>query len=173
MECPNRSLRKAGECVVLRTFETHLGKSSTTWSAFIVCHPDQRPPGIPPHLCADPMNSPFLGVTSLGFSSNWKRNPFARECWIGQWVPVWGKNFGNNHLCTLVCAFVWTQGSDQRLPSSLESLQGCSIHHVDRLQWKIKRNTCVLLGSEHPGRRVAILNCLWEFMTRSNGGKVR
>lgn len=77
------------------------------------------------------------------------------------------------HSCVQALTLVGTQGRDQRLPPSLEALQGCSIHRVERLQWKIKRNTCVLLGSEHPGRRGAILNCLWEFMTRSNGGKVR
>lgn len=55
MECPKRSLRKVGDCVVSRAFETQLGKPCTRWSAFIVCHSlqrgsDQRPPGIPSHL---------------------------------------------------------------------------------------------------------------------------
>lgn len=98
MEHPNRSLRKAEECVVLRAFRTLL----QTWSAFTVCcslcwSSDQRSAGIPPHLydCADPMDSLFLEVPSLGgdFSSNCKRNSICKRMFDGS-VSTTGPRLG-------------------------------------------------------------------------------
>lgn len=154
-----------------------------TWSAFIAhpsqrCGSDQRPPGVPSHLYNSVLalwihlssRLPALEVTFL---------LAGKEIHLLHWsAGTVGVLSGVSILCTWVnytCiqaqTYMWTQGSDQRLHSNLEARQGPNVHHLYRLWWKIKQNTCVLLGSEHPGRRGTILNCLWEFTTRSNGVK--
>lgn len=112
-ECPNRSLRKAGERVVWRA---HLGKSSTAWSAFIVCH-----------FCDGSQARDLLGsfptfmtvCWSYGFTFPWGYQPWrwlfflpgkkihlqGNAWWVSGYHegPVWGEHFRNNHLYSQVC----------------------------------------------------------------------
>lgn len=102
MECLNRSPRKVGEQVLLRVFETQLGKAlydmvcihSSPFSAMWVRPETSWGPFPPLWLCAGSMNSPFLKATSLGgdFSSNWKGNPFASLVSRYCGGVVWGKH---------------------------------------------------------------------------------
>lgn len=157
------------------------------WSAFRVYaalqwRSGQRAPQVPSHLCdcADPGNSPFKAASLAGdFSSNQKRNALPREHFMSQWVPgghiTRDMRFVGTHMSAGQCVHAGTyacaQGNSWMLCSSLEALQGPNAHRLDGLRWKIKRNTCVLLGSEHPGRRGTIQNRPREFTTGSNGVK--
>lgn len=124
-------------------------KPCTTWSVFIVhsslgCGSDQRLPKVRSHLydsvltlwISFSLRLPALEVTFL---------PTGKEIHLQENAPL--------HTSVSVQTYTWTQGGGQRPRSNLEGHQGPEVHRFYRLRWKIKRNTCVLLGPEHPGRR--------------------
>lgn len=143
MECPNRSLGKAGECMVLRAFETHLGAPSTTWSAFTVCHGGQTRDllrSLPTfmtvlilwtHLS---LRSPDLEVIFLLTAKDECICKRMLDGSVGTMRALSGVSILGRAISAHECVQAQTQGSDQRLPSSLEALQDCSVHRVDGLQ---------------------------------------